>query len=68
MKNYETNKMIAEVIANKLRLSGVKDLFKNKTHTGEITSRVGYKKLSTFIEAFKSIVGMKMKKYRDKYC
>ena len=44
MKNYETNKMIAEVIANKLRLSGVKDLFKNKTHTGEITSRVGYKK------------------------
>ena len=54
---------------NKLRLSEAKELFKNKELTlGEIATRVGYKNLSTFTEAFKSIVGMKPKKYRDKYC
>ena len=54
---------------NKLRLSEAKELFKNKELTlGEIAARVGYKNLSTFTEAFKSIVGMKPKKYRDKYC
>ena len=54
---------------NKLRLSEAKELFKNKELTlGEIATKVGYKNLSTFTEAFKSIVGMKPKKYRDKYC
>ena len=54
---------------NKLRLSEAKELFNDKTLTlGEIATRVGYKNLSTFTEAFKNIVGMKPKKYRDKYC
>ena len=54
---------------NKLRLSEAKELFKDKNLTlGEIAVRVGYKNLSTFTEAFKSIIGMKPKKYRDKYC
>lgn len=54
---------------NKLRLSEARVLFKNKDLTiGEIATRVGYKNLSTFTEAFKNIIGMKPKKYRDKYC
>ncbi len=54
---------------NKLRLSEARALFKNKDLTiGEIATRVGYKNLSTFTEAFKNIIGMKPKKYRDKYC
>ena len=54
---------------NKLRLSEAKELFKDKNLTlGEISAKVGYKNLSTFTEAFKNIIGMKPKKYRDKYC
>ena len=53
---------------NKLRLSEAKELFHNHDLTlGEIATMVGYKNLSTFTEAFKNIIGMKPKEYRDKY-
>lgn len=53
---------------NKLRLSEAKELFHDhKLTLGQIATMVGYKNLSTFTEAFKNIIGMKPKEYRDKY-
>ena len=53
---------------NKLRLSEAKALFADKSLSlGQIATRVGYRNLSTFTEAFKKIIGMKPKQYRDKY-
>lgn len=53
---------------NKLRLSEARVLFLNKNLSlYQIARMVGYKNTSTFTEAFKKNVGMKPKKYRDKY-
>lgn len=53
---------------NKLRISEAKRLFKNKELTLEqIALQAGYRILSTFTEAFKSLNGCKPKKYRDMY-
>ena len=54
---------------NKLRLSEAKALFNNKELTIErIAHSVGYRNVSTFTEAFKTIVGFKPKHYRTKFC
>lgn len=53
---------------NKIRTSEAKILFANKDLTiQEIASKVGYRNLSTFTEAFKKLMGMKPKEYRTKY-
>ncbi len=56
------------VALNKLRISEAKRLFKNKELSlQKIAQLAGYKILSTFTEAFKTLNGIKPKKYRELY-
>ena len=53
---------------NKRRVSEAKTLLKDKNLTlRDVATKVGYKNLSTFTEAFKRTMGMLPSEYREKY-